>query len=54
MDPNDKPAQPDDTGLLAFVRQNKIWWIAPPLILLLLLVIVLVGAGGAPYIYHLF
>jgi hypothetical protein len=42
--------------LLAFVLQNKKWWLTPIFMVLLLvgLLIVLGGTGAAPFIYTLF
>ncbi len=42
--------------LLAFLRGNKKWWLAPILISLLLLglLVLLGGSGAAPFIYTLF
>jgi hypothetical protein len=42
--------------LLAFVLQNKKWWLTPILVVLSLvgLLIVLGGTGAAPFIYTLF
>ena len=50
-------AQPSVLGeLLAFVLQNKKWWLTPILMVLLLVgaLIVLGGTGAAPFIYTLF
>lgn len=49
-----------DTGLvkefIAFLRDNKKWWLLPILIVLLMLglLIVLSGSAAAPFIYTLF
>jgi len=42
--------------LLAFLRQNKKWWLTPIILVLLLVgvLIVLGGTGAAPFIYTLF
>lgn len=42
--------------LIAFMRDNKKWWLAPVIIsvLLLGLLVVLGGTGAAPFIYSLF
>lgn len=41
---------------IAFMRENRKWWLAPVLGMLLLigLLIVLGGTGAAPFIYTLF
>jgi len=49
-----------DQGLVAefvaFLRENKKWWLAPIIIVLLLfgVLIILAGTGAAPFIYTLF
>jgi len=42
--------------LLAFLLQNKKWWLTPIILVLLLvgLLIILGGTGAAPFIYTLF
>lgn len=53
-------AQQEDRGLIAefvaFMSENKVWWLTPILVVFLLLAVLLVlGATGvAPFIYTLF
>ena len=59
---SDFEAQADesDVGLvrefIAFMRDNKKWWLAPIIIVLLLvgILVILGGTGAAPFIYTLF
>lgn len=69
---SDKPDRPDladeflqagaqsDRGLLgellAFMAENKVWWMAPLLLVLALFGVILAlgGTGAAPFIYVLF
>jgi hypothetical protein len=43
-------------GLLAFLGENKKWWLLPILVMtgLVLLLAVLAGTGGGPFNYALF
>ncbi len=42
--------------LIAFMAENKVWWMAPLLIVLALFGVILAlgGTGAAPFIYTLF
>jgi hypothetical protein len=53
-------ARQDQPGIaaefLAFLRENKKWWMLPILILIGLssLLVILAGTGAAPFLYTLF
>lgn len=50
-------AQPGLVGqLIAFLRENKKWWLTPIILVLLLVgvLIILGGSAAAPFIYTLF
>lgn len=54
-----KAAQPQPTVVqtfVAFLRDNKKWWITPIVLVLILLgaLVMLGGSGVAPFIYSLF
>lgn len=41
--------------LIAFSRENKIWWMTPLIVVLLLAALLVVaGQGATPFIYTLF
>jgi hypothetical protein len=52
----ERPQEGLVSELVAFVVENKKWWLAPILVVLLLvgLLVLVGGTGAAPFIYTLF